>query len=537
LYFILAIGLFWGLLWIKDLIKDGFDFRNKALQVALLTAIGLKLALLAYLPVFDQVFNNPYVTYEPFKWDNLTYYGPVVLGDFVSKRWWLLPFVILGYALGRRHWQKASKAVLLLLTVLIVPFLLVYILGNTAPKRIFIPLIPVFSLLLATGICAEVRQLPWFKGQQLVALILIAGYGVFTVFQGWVDSREQLMSDIQLGGRSQGLTHQYFTWHYHPNREVDFYSKQHYDSKIPVGIVGCEPHGLPYFLEAAGIPFMPDANIDSLLQLHDTIDILTSRPLRILNDVSYAKGTIISKGQRHSYHTALRIWIDPEIRKTVSSLLQGCTGRLIAHGVPPGSLPHNQPALSVKSAPQALAPLQGFLQAKQPFAIIQPNGLNYKEWPGGIVLYHFALKNEKSGFQMLEAIPRPFERFKLSATNKLLTVSKDHAYANLWSAAIPDTALHPLPDVLSIDLKSQFAPGQGGTLVFDVNRNGNNIHWEGQSLNPYHQKDSLSQPASFYFDWPDGLKTGDQLKVYLWSDSGGHCTLNSAVVSRINFSD
>ncbi len=530
LYFILAVGLFWGICWVRHMLHNGLHLRNKAFQIALLTAIGLKLALLAYVPVFGQVFNNPYVTYEPFKWSNLTYYAPVVLGDFMGGRWWLLPFALLGYALGRRDWLPQAQSALLLLTVLVLPFLLVYILGNAAPKRIFIPLVPVFALLLSVGIAAEVRELPRFRWQGVVAVLLVAGYGVFQVFQGWSESSAQMMADIKLGGRSQGLTHQYYSWHYRPQREVDLYKDDYFYPGIPVGIVGCEPHGLRYFLEAEGIPYLQDANVDSLLNRHDTVDIFSSRPLRLMREAAYANGEIISYRGQLSYHTPIRLRIDPAIRGTLQQLLPDTTIRLIAQGLLPGSLPPDQPALSLKAQPAKLGDLSTFLRQQQPFVLLQPDSLGPENLPLAGMEYTFDFRDSLRGYHTYKAQPRLLERRQVWSSQQTQEADAENPYANLWSATLSDTIAHRSPDWLRIDLEAHFEAGQGGTLVFDVNRDGETVHWKGLPLDDYHQAWQPVQAATLYFRWPEGLQTGDYVQVYLWSNAGGRVVLEGAKI-------
>jgi hypothetical protein len=525
LYFIAAIGLFWGIYWVRNMLHSGLSLRNKAFQVALLTAIGLKLALLAYAPVFGQVFNNPYVTYEPFKWSNLTYYAPVVLGDFMSRRWWLLPFAVLGYALGRRHWLPQAKSLLLLLTVLLLPFLLVYVLGNTAPKRIFIPLVPVLALLLSAGIAAEIRQLPRFKGQDWVALLLVAGYGTFTVFQGWAESSKQITADIKFGGRSQGLTNQYYSWHYQPHQEVAFYKARHYDPDIPVGIVGCEPHGLRYFLEAADIPYLQDANVDSLLRRHDTVDIFSSRPLRVVKEAAYTKSNIISLRGKLSYHTAIRLRIDPDVRRSAQQLLPDTTGRLIAQGLPPGSLPPGHSALWLEAKPSTLGPLSAFLRKQAAFTLLQPSTLSPSDLPLADFEYDYHFRDSLDGLSAYTVRPRLLKRKPLWTSDQLHEVNAEQAYANLWSVTLSDTTRLDCPSILSVDLQATFEAGQGGTLVFDIKRDGETIHWKGHALNEYHQTGQPIQEATLYFNCPEGLQAGDRLQVYLWSDAGGRAQL------------
>lgn len=530
LYLIIGIGLFWGSYWVRSMLQNGFSLRNRAFQTALLTAIGLKLALLAYAPVFGQVFNNPYVTYEPFKWGNLTYYTPVVLGDFTSGRWWLLPFAALGYALGRRHWLPNAQSVLLLLTVLVLPFLLVYILGNAAPKRIFIPLVPVFALLSSVGIAAEVKELPKFRWQEIVAVLLVAGYGVFHVFQGWGESSTQMMADIKLGGRSQGLTHQYYSWHYRPQLEVALYKGYYFDPSIPVGIVGCEPHGLRYFLEAAGIPYLQDANVDSLLSRHDTVDIFSRRPLRVVREAAYANSEVISYRGKLSYHTAIRFRVDPAVRRNIQQILPDTTTRLIAQGLSPGSLPPDHPALRLKAKPSKLGALSTFLQEQQPFVLLQPDTLSPEDLPLAGMEYRFRFRDSLGGYHTYDAQFRPLERVQIWSSQQAQKADAEDPYANLWSATLSNTTVNRPPDWLRIDLEARFEVGQGGTVVFDVNRNGKTIHWKGHPLDDYHQPGKAVQSAALYFQWPEGLQTGDRLQVYLWSDTGGQLELRQAAL-------
>ena len=261
-----------------------------------------------------------------------------------------------------------------------------------------------------------------------------------------------------------------------------------------------------------------------------TGDIFSRRPLRVVREAAYANSKVISWRSQLSYHTALRLSIDPAIRDTLQQLLPDTTTRLIAQGLSPGSLPPGHPVLTLKAKPSKLGALSTFLQQQQPFVLLQPDSLGPESLPLARMEYTVDFRDSLGSYHTYDAQPRPLKKEVIWSSQQAQKADAEDPYANLWSATLSDTTANRPPDWLRIDLKARFEAGQGGTVVFDVNRNGETIHWKGQPLDDYHQPDQAVQSAALYFQWPGRLQTGDRLQVYLWSDAGGELELRQAAL-------
>lgn len=417
-YFLISLGAFWA-----GRVLAGGQARRPALQIGLWMLLGLGLSLLAYLPVFDQVFRNPYVSYEAFRLDLLRYYVPGVALDFLAGRWPLLLLALAGLVLARAAWRPYLSRIVLLLCLFALPFLIAYVLGNPAPKRVFLPLAPVLALMLAIGIAALRSRLPdkpWLGG---LLFLLLGAYCAAAAVQARGQAEDRLLEDIKTGGRSQDLTHQYYSAHYRPLEEVGKFAKQYGREGQAVSIIGCEPHGIRYYLEKEGIAFDPDGRVDSLLLVHDTVYVFSSRPLRVLRAADYHQAELLSP--ELSYHSLL--WLTKDT---------------------------------------SLSPQAHKLNRQQPYSL-------------GVSLTY------------------PLEGQRLI-----------------------------------VRLHSRFEPGQAGVLVFDIKRDGENIHWEKVPLADFYQKGLAWMPVQAVFQLPEGLLPGDELQIYAWSDQGGSFDVKGLWVER-----
>lgn len=290
-------------------------FASPPFYLILAIIAGIVGVLGLYSWIFSDVFGNAYVessTY--FQFSQLTYYVPNIWKSFVSNRWLLIPFVLLGFAFGRKHYQPWRSALWLLFAVCIVPMILVYIRGDQAPLRVFTVLMPLCSLLLALGLSVFWKMV-FQNGEntksELLFISVITLYALF-IFKNETDAiADKLHTDIQTNQRTQNLYHQYYSAHYQPLADVQAFEKQPNKAAYPLVIHGCEPHGISYYLEKFKLPYYPDGAFDSMLRQHDTLFIVTSFPNRFTQKAAYKTDFISPKITYHNFLLYQRHHDDP----------------------------------------------------------------------------------------------------------------------------------------------------------------------------------------------------------------------------------
>ena len=137
---------------------------------------------------------------------------------------------------------------------------------------------------------------------QLLLSVVILVYSFFQLHGERVKTSDYLYDQLELGIRHQDLKHQYYTAHYFPNRAASIMAKVQKKSTHHISIIGCERHGIKYFLEHHGLNYSYDLDIDSLIAADGYAYILTSSPNWILRNKKYQTKVL---DQKLSYNTPL----------------------------------------------------------------------------------------------------------------------------------------------------------------------------------------------------------------------------------------
>ena len=207
LYFLLALLAFYALDGLVDwrrgqsgrwsLRADEFVLYNPGWTLAVMVAAGLLLALVFYLPIFEQVFDNRYVTSEGLFQGTVWFDAfPRTMGYFASNRGLLFLAagfgVLLGWAKARRRRDERTRYWTgLLLAAVFFPYLISFIRGDNPFERTFLVTLPAFILLAAFGLEHLIRWVAFATGARrwpaAAALVLVglASYGAFfTAYRG-----------------------------------------------------------------------------------------------------------------------------------------------------------------------------------------------------------------------------------------------------------------------------------------------------------------------------------------------------------------
>lgn len=238
LYILAPVGLYCALLALGQIrLRLGLvrglrlALRSRVGGAGLALLFGLGLAILLYLPVLPQMLGDtPYIrgqgVGESLTWSTLVSH---VL-DRALPVWEQLTqtqiYVVLVAGVGLLlalfvpgiHRAGDWRRVFLLLLILIVPFVLSALRGDTPPSRVFLPLLPVLALLVALGIQ---RLLDLFGrgplGLLRLPLLLALGAGMaFLVWQDQGRTLQRIETALAKGELTQDLTAVYYQHAYQP---------------------------------------------------------------------------------------------------------------------------------------------------------------------------------------------------------------------------------------------------------------------------------------------------------------------------------
>jgi len=170
LYFLVSIWVLNLYFWIYYKRKD-LTLSKKHFNVLVCIGIGSVLALLFYLPIIDQVVNNKYSSRSVKGVFQVVYTLKSILIGFLSKRYFLLFLVIPGVYLFLKEFNK-KNLFWYLIFILFLPFLFSFLHQKNAFQRVFIPLAPIFSIVMALSISYLLSKVPNSKIRNAILLIL-----------------------------------------------------------------------------------------------------------------------------------------------------------------------------------------------------------------------------------------------------------------------------------------------------------------------------------------------------------------------------
>ncbi len=235
---------------------------------------GAVLAFLCYQPVIGQMQGSEYfATGASFQGEHFRKFG-LVLSHFFSGRWLLLPVALAGAYFG---WQKggaARKQIAWLLPVLLLPFLFSAFRGDLPPERIYLVLLPVFTLTLTATVYHAFEKMP--ASRQAIAYGALLVYSAFAYGYGVYQVRQFLRNGMdQADHYYPGLNHNYYQHYFDPNTEYDLFRKKFGTDKVLI-LESSEEHDMPVYLRHKKQVFVPLDSIGSYLQRRQTFYVSSS---------------------------------------------------------------------------------------------------------------------------------------------------------------------------------------------------------------------------------------------------------------------
>jgi hypothetical protein len=251
LYFILSVICFYGgyqiirfekhkrtsLSWLASMRVTALDYP---MRIIYLVCGSILLALLLYSPVIGQVINNSYVDSRGlFRLSTITQLMPQTFLYFIYGKWWLIPFIIIGFLAGLQSPGRGKFLyyVLFCLTVLIIPFLISFVRGDRPFDRVFLNLSFIMVLLLA--LCLDKLIYSWkiapSYSNWVILTFIVFSYGSAFWAEKQVDAH--IYADIVTGNKSQDLLYNYYLEHYSPSKVLSQFASSGFDRSIPVYLV------------------------------------------------------------------------------------------------------------------------------------------------------------------------------------------------------------------------------------------------------------------------------------------------------------
>lgn len=269
---------------------------------------GFMISLLFYIPMIDKVFKNEYVSYHYFHFNRLWEILVPTMKYFLSYRYELIILIVISIFLLYKKKQKLSPYFIFFFISLFTPFLIIFITGNNVPDRILLPFAVPFAICIALLIAPLVEILLKIR-RNLRISILIVCFALFIshILYSIKDMQAHALHDIIQNKRTQNLNYNYYQAYFHPLHETKNIALK-YDNRLPITIVGCEPHDIPHYLEAYNLHYTNNS-IDSLFTHYDSILVITNHPYHVhSNCVANTAYTTINISGEICYHTSLLLY-------------------------------------------------------------------------------------------------------------------------------------------------------------------------------------------------------------------------------------
>jgi hypothetical protein len=263
LNFYFVLGLFFAVI-IRSIVVSILETRSSTLtslfssrSITLLLAIGIgvTIALVCYIPVLKEIFDNQYVSPEGFDIARSINSLYVVASGFLSRRSVLIVLTFLGIIFLLKHQFRTTKNLNLLFIVLvfIIPFIISAIRGDNPPPRAFVNLVPIFSVMIGVLISRALNRTHY----QILFLSLFIAYGVVSFYY----ERHRLSGIVQNNlhkahgpSRAQELNYAYYSYSYEPLQQIrEFLRVRQPGITLIVG--DAEPNGLEEYLRSANVEF------------------------------------------------------------------------------------------------------------------------------------------------------------------------------------------------------------------------------------------------------------------------------------------
>ena len=284
--------------------------------------LGFSAAVVAYMPVFYLVINNRFVeSHGWFHFSTLTAVAPRTFGYFVSQRYALAAFALLGvvffvWALVRRRQMPFARYYACCICLLVLPFVFSFVRGDRPYYRVFVNLTPVFAVFVSLNLYYGYQLLQrWMNRLHPAWWILLAALYCNISFAAELQAIDKkVYQDIRQNKRTQNIYYNYYQAHFRPRKLLQKFKAQHFDENTPV-FAGYyfDPATLPIYCQHYQIP-CPSIKLheDELFAAAKKIHVITAKPFKCIRKITdrYPAAKCAVLNETLSYHNVLQCEID-----------------------------------------------------------------------------------------------------------------------------------------------------------------------------------------------------------------------------------
>lgn len=498
--------------------------QNIPIRIILALVCGIGVGLLCYLPIFNAVFFNEYVTTAtPLDLPKLQFYLIHIGEGIVSGRGILVTIacvgLLVGGLVGRRLWP-----VLLFLTIVVLPVLVVYVQGGSPPLRTFIYFAPFAALILASGLDGfALRLLP--KGRT-ISMYFPVGLSIYVLAVMYFEVQKidtLLVNDIQNGSRSQDLYAQYYSDRYYPLKAVKHLKRLKAADDLPVVIVGCEPHGVPNYFLALGVPFHREEALDSLLSTNDSLYIMTNHPepflhlsgyhARMVNrSLNYHNILVFSRSAAGYAATAELERLHATYRDSVGFVLNVFSKGSYTHFadsadcyfVTDSTYAHIGDLIDFAAHKPYICYLDMTGTASATIRAIASDRRREMDLPAALTMptAYLGKRTDDVNPGLIQA----------HSTSERL--DSTHAFSSMYTT---DTGRLKPKETLKISFDASFQPQTGALLVISIVYKNEPVVWKGIPLKDYWVEGAQWQRVVAAYTLPNDLLDRDELSIYVWN--------------------
>lgn len=256
---------------------------GKASLAALVGSLAsLPLAALFYWPVLKEVLNNRFVESQGmFNSVILTDVFPTMLSGFLSERYYIVPIILFGvvvFLFNKRSVGIRKEVHIVAFLVLVLPFAFSFIRGDSPVHRIYINIIPFFSLFVASSTFFATTLLPARVAPWVGILLIPLMSASFVIAAGNLDKMHAYNIENHIRPMDT-----YYNWHqglYNVMDVARMTKDRQEATAMPVYVMKQEVDELsmPWYLTSLGVTFKVTADFDVIDAGLDRILIVTGFP-------------------------------------------------------------------------------------------------------------------------------------------------------------------------------------------------------------------------------------------------------------------
>ncbi|PHR11093.1 MAG: hypothetical protein COA40_12210 [Aequorivita sp.] len=191
LYVLVAFGFLLFCSWLYYYRKRE-NISQQYFKVMVAVAIGAVLAFLLYLPILEDIMFNKYSNRDAFGFLYSFHVMGIAVFDFFSSRYFLLLLLLPGlYIFYRKSSMKERYYFVFLTALFVVPFVFSFLHQKAPFPRVFVPLAPIFSIILTLLIVKFIDILKVYQTRILQAIVSVY---CIVVFLNEMDKNDTIIS-------------------------------------------------------------------------------------------------------------------------------------------------------------------------------------------------------------------------------------------------------------------------------------------------------------------------------------------------------